>query len=397
MLAGMFMMLYSCVKEYWPDLDSSSENLLVVDGKITNDPGPYTVILSRSSSVQNPKFIPVTNALVFIISGSGAQELLTETSAGVYKTSENGIQGVIGQKYKLHVATSDKVYTSEFETLLPPVGLSSVTYKDETQIVGNTSHEEERGYQFYLTTEIAASDNNYYFWELEETFEYHSAYDIHFYYNGILLPPDEDHPLGLQTTINPDTLFFCWKTDHLKERYTYNTEHLSTPVLIEFPLHFIPLYDERLQVKYSLLVKQYTVSRKAQTFYKALVEQNSNQDGLITRQPYQVRGNMRNTKDATEPVLGYFMTAGVSDGPRIFVDAPLIHNPGCIWDTVTWHIQRYIDIADQDEWPLYFTYVYFDNPIDPLGEEIEALALMHKHCMDCTLKGGVAIKPEFWK
>jgi len=396
--SGMLILMASCVKEYWPDIDGGSDNLLVVDGKITNAPGPYTVKLSRSSPVQQPAFIPVTNATLIILDDKGNQEHLTEISPGVYQTAENGIQGVVGRKYKLHIITKEaKAYESDFEEIMEPVGLLSVSYKQEYQVAGNTSSEEEQGYQFYLTTEMAINDNNYYFWELEETYEYHSAYNIRFYYNGTLLPPDENHPLGLQAVDNPDTLYYCWKTDLLKERFTYSTENLSVPVVVEYPLHFIPFYDERLEVKYSLLVRQYTVNNKTQKFYKALVDQNSEQDGLIINQPYQLKGNMRNIKDPEEAILGYFIVAGVSEGPRIFVNAPLLVEKGCIYDTVSWHIQRYIDVTKPEEWPLYFTYVYFENPNDPFGEEIEALAQLHQYCMDCTLKGGVAIKPDFWQ
>ena len=58
MIAGMVVLTSSCIKEYWPKLESGGENLLVVDGQITNAAGPYTVKLSRSSSVQSPEFIP---------------------------------------------------------------------------------------------------------------------------------------------------------------------------------------------------------------------------------------------------------------------------------------------------------------------------------------------------
>jgi len=391
------IILSSCIEEYWPDLKNGSDNLLVVDGMISNAPGPYTVKLSRTSSIQNPEFIPVKNAMVYIIDESGTQELLNEISEGVYQTSENGILGVIGQKYKLYIRVSGKAYESDFQEILDPVRVASVNYQQDYQIVEPGSNEEVVGYQFYVSTKMAMNEKNYYFWEMEETFEYHSAYDIRFYYNGILGPPDEDHPMGLQRTYNPDTLFFCWKSDYLNDRFTYSTEYLTEPVIIDYPLHFIPFTDERLQVKYSLLVKQYTISKNAYIYYKALVEQNSDQDGLITTQPYQIKGNIRNIKDPNEIVLGYFFSAGVRNGPRIFVEAPEPLYKGCIWDTVPWHIERYINTADPSEWPLYFTYMYFENPDDPFGEEIEALALMYKHCLDCTIWGGVAIKPYFWE
>jgi len=393
----LLSILSSCVKEYWPKLDEGSDNLLVVDAKITNEEGPYTVRLSRSSPVQSPEFIPVTKALVVIFDANGQQEVLSEIEAGFYQTDPLGIRGVIGHSYKISITTnSGETYESEFEVLPEPVGLKSIDYKQENQVVGNTSDIEEPGYQFYLTTDMGSAKDNFYFWEMEETYEYHSAYKVLFYYDGEFVTPDESHPLGLKRTINPDTLFACWKTGNLMERYTYSTQFLSSPIIENYPIHFIPFSDERLQKEYSVLVKQLTVSRGSYSFYKALEEQNANQGGIITSQPYQVRGNVKNIIDPEEGVLGYFTVAGVAYGPRIFVKAPQYYQLKCGFDTLTYNIQRFISKSSPSIWPLYFTYVYFPNPDDPMAEAIEALALVHQDCLDCTKKGGVATKPDFW-
>lgn len=397
MIFVIHLLMSSCIKEYWPDLKDGSDNLLVVDGKITNEKPPYTIQLSRTSSLQNPEFIPETGADVYIVDITGMQEYCQEISEGIYQTSGNGMQGIVGNKYKLFVQTkSGSVYESEFEELLAPVGVNSVTYAEETHYVENTGNQQQKGYQFYITTDVAPADDNYYYWELEETYEYHSAYNIIFYYNGFYVPPDAAHPLGLPRTINEDTLYYCWKTALVKERFSYSTEYLNTPVIENLPLHFIPFGDERLQQKYSLLVKQQRISSEAYNFMKALEEQNSDQGGLITSQPFQVRGNMRCKSNQEETTLGYFMAAGVSDAERIFVKAPYYYHLQCGADTSTYNIKRYIEISKPDIWPLYFTYVYFPNP-DPMGEAIEALALVHQDCLDCTKRGGVAVKPDFWQ
>ncbi len=49
----------SCVDEYWPDLGSKYNKLLVVDGLITTDPGPYLIKLSTSTSVDQPALYSV--------------------------------------------------------------------------------------------------------------------------------------------------------------------------------------------------------------------------------------------------------------------------------------------------------------------------------------------------
>lgn len=398
LLILLIIMMASCIEEFWPDLGDNTDNLLVVDGRITNDPGPYTVKLSRSSPLQNPEFIPVIGATVTITDDTGIQEVLKEISDGVYETSETGIQGVVGRSYKLTISTKSGVaFESEYEMIPDPVGVVSLDYKEEKKVVDNTSNTEEDGYQFYLTTDMAPSKNNYYFWELEETYEYHVAYRALFYYDGTYVTPDVAHPLGLHRTLDTDTLFTCYKSGTLKERFTYSTEYLTVPVIENLPLHFIPLTDERLYEKYCVLAKQYTVSKGAYNFMKALENQNANQGGLITVQPYQIVGNISNKKNPDEPVLGYFVAAGVADGPRTFVPAPYYHNVSCGWDTLTYNIRNYIQMSRSDDWPIYFTYVYFPNPDDPYGEAIEALALVHQHCLDCTLKGGKTEKPDFWR
>ena len=44
-------------KKYWPELDKY-EDVLVVDGMITNKPGPYTIRLSISAPIDSAEFIP---------------------------------------------------------------------------------------------------------------------------------------------------------------------------------------------------------------------------------------------------------------------------------------------------------------------------------------------------
>ena len=74
----MVLFSNSCIDEYWPELDKY-ENLLVVDGYISNEPGPYEVKLSLSSKVDQLTTNPVPNATVIIMDDQGVSEVLTET------------------------------------------------------------------------------------------------------------------------------------------------------------------------------------------------------------------------------------------------------------------------------------------------------------------------------
>lgn len=391
----------SCVEEYWPEIITNNIQTLIVDGRISNFPGPYTVNLSSANSINDTAQIHISSAKVTIIDSNGEEELLSETSPGIYKSSPNGMQGIVGHAYKIKIILdSGKHYESEFEELLEPVEVDNVKVEESLQYATNSLEEDIEGYQFYVDTKKANSIKTYLFWEIEETYEYHSDYKIYFLYDGKEYPTSKMNVLGLAQTINRDTLFYCWKTQTIKERFIYNTEYLSNPEIVNKPLHFVPFKDERLHYNYNILVKQFTISENAYTFLKKLEQQNNNEEPLFTAQPFQIRGNVSNIENRAEPVLGYFMVASGNLGPRISATAPsrIRHNTNKAFaDTLMTKIQYTINNALPSELPIYFTYIYYDVVAGPDSEVVsEIIAYVNQECLDCERKGGVAIKPEYW-
>ncbi|NOX47147.1 MAG: DUF4249 family protein [Chlorobi bacterium] len=91
----MILLLVSCEERYTPELNGNYQNVLVVDGKITNGAPPYTVKLSVSSNVEDPQYIALSGYEVKIMDNVGSIEILSETEDGTYMTSESGMQGVM--------------------------------------------------------------------------------------------------------------------------------------------------------------------------------------------------------------------------------------------------------------------------------------------------------------
>ena len=208
----------SCVENYWPELAPEYEKILVVDGTITNLPGPYEVKLSLVSHVQDPEFIPYSRCRVMITSDKGEYENLFELSPGVYSTSTYGIQGACGVSYKLTIITpTQEVYVSDFETMAFPTGIDSiyteVDYKQHPDLNRNII-----GLQFFVDTQTAESDSTYFFWDLESTHKYKSNYRINYYFDGHLNP---FYP--------SDSLNTCYQTKKTEGIYIFNTSILSDP------------------------------------------------------------------------------------------------------------------------------------------------------------------------
>jgi hypothetical protein len=369
-----FVFLTSCVEEYWPEV-TKYENLLVVDGGITNLPPPYEVKISKSSPIDSAAYIPYGGCTLTIVADNGESEILTETSTGSYTTSTNGIHGITGVSYKLIVKTPEgKEYESVYEKLKTSVEIDSVYAEVEYHDNGDYNHP-LAGYQFYLDTKEAAIDTNYYLWKLESTYHYQSDYYIRWYYTNRLY------------FFNPiDSLYNCWRTSSNRNIYTFNTSSLQGNQLEHFPLNYVNTQGRELTIKYSLLVKQFTISRQAWKYWSAIEEQNSEQGSLYSHQPYQIRGNLKSTDDDDEPVLGYFMVAAVHS-KRVFVkriDAPFYYSQ-CVFNE-GW-MKAYVDLGMGGPYsnPQYVVLVDGKRGV------------AHEDCVDCTQKGGTTVKPDFWE
>lgn len=117
--------LAACEKEITVDLNTA-ETRLVIDGAVTNEPGPYTVRISRSVGFSESNTFPaVSDALVIIEDDLGTSDTLTEAGPGRYLTSR--ITGQPGRTYHLRVEVEDQWYYAS-STMPSFVPLDSVRF-----------------------------------------------------------------------------------------------------------------------------------------------------------------------------------------------------------------------------------------------------------------------------
>lgn len=366
----------SCIDEYIPEI-TAYQNLLVVDGMITNGPGPYKIELSLSSDVNSPEFIPYKNCSVSVLNNHGEVINFTEISDGVYESGVNEQAGIIGDSYKIKILTpSGKHYESEFDELKQATTIDSVYAEVETKIDAVSGYE-YFGYQFYVDTKDAIEDVTYYLWRLEQTYQYNSDFTIKYYFDGDLIP-----------FIPTDSLYTCWLTEKVKNIFIQGTGNISDPNLVKYPLNYVSTETREISVRYSLLASQLTIGETAYRFWQDVYDQNAGEASLYTTQLFQIRGNIKNINDLEEPVLGYFTVAGI-DKKRIFVDRPLENIPFnysiCEISEGDRDAFKYIRWTDKNTWPLYVC-----------RDENFVTALPHQACLDCRQKGGTINKPDFW-
>jgi len=111
---------------------------LTIEGNLSDKPGPYYVILTKSRLYsENNSFTGLSAATVTLTDDAGNTDTLTEAVAGLYLT--NSIQGTVGRTYHLQVNVDGITYES-FSKMQPPVDIDSLVLTTETNFRGEVKN-----------------------------------------------------------------------------------------------------------------------------------------------------------------------------------------------------------------------------------------------------------------
>jgi hypothetical protein len=174
------------------------------------------------------------------------------------------------------------------------------------------------------------------------------------------------------------------------------TENLTQDVIKDLPLHFVDNKTMRLSARYSLLVKQYAISKTYYQFLKKVKEVNQTSGSLFDPIPNEIFGNVRSSDGKDLPVLGYFSVAGVAE-QRTFIeriDVPRIavpFSPRCVNDTISYNFRTlYSKVGNANGRLEVYDYLYND-----FGN-ITGFVISEKSCTRCAETGATNQKPDFW-
>ena len=119
---------FACKKVVTLDL-STAPTTIVIEGNVSNQPGPYLVSITKTVGFYNSNVFPQVSGAVVKITDStiGVTDSLTENpiGSGVYSTSK--LVGVIGHTYQLDVISGGKEYKAS-STIPQVVNFDSLTF-----------------------------------------------------------------------------------------------------------------------------------------------------------------------------------------------------------------------------------------------------------------------------
>lgn len=395
--------LFTCIDPYAPEL-TGYESLMVIDGLISNANSSCTVKLSKTFQDLNSIPLMVSDATVFITDDNGNVSYLINKSNGIYKTDSTQFRGIIGRTYVLHILThEEEEYISEPCLMQPVPDIDSIYYIKDQKLVNNGTENQE-GISIYLDSKKADNDK-YYRWTFEETWKFKVPNPKLFDYIKGYSPDD---PL---ITPVADIKEFCWKQSKSDEILIRTISEGQAQRIMKQPITFIATgKTDRLLIQYSILVKQYSISKNGYEFWNNLSQVNKAGEDIFAKQPYAVVSNIHSTKNPKERVLGFFQVSAVSQ-KRIYIyykdvaqmglpvytykcktweyrpsdfDPPR-PDPPKTWDDVYWYM---CIISD---------YTFIEPKYNGAGSLIlSKLVFTRPECANCELSGSHT-KPDFWK
>lgn len=169
----------ACVDRLDFDVELKSNFPIVIDGYISDQPGPYTVNVNYAFDIESKasQKTPITVKGIVLSDNLGNAEQLREVSKGVYQTRPDGLRGIVGRVYKVSVELlSGEIYESTPDTLLAGGDIDSLYAKYENE--ADLNGVQEDSYQFFINTRLTELTGIRYKWSMMATFQAETRPDL---------------------------------------------------------------------------------------------------------------------------------------------------------------------------------------------------------------------------
>ena len=322
----VFLLIFSLVKcqdVYVPkDLDHDDQ-ILVINGGITNDGGPHKVTIAWATPFFESVPSYVSNATVTVEDGNGQIYPLSEQEPGRYYSSENSLVGKPSQSYKLIVVLDNGAhYESEMVTMSNPyVGNLYAEPGKKGYLSENSegvfSEEVYQGLYVYTDMNIETQEKQYFRFESlvaeQSVFYYDTSYvknapPIYITVRCIDVTNLNSYP-EVKATIKDGERQIVKKKPLGFIPYQRKTKYYNWPYVFgEDTIYSTRGFLSSLN-GWVVTVNSYTVSDQEYTYYSKVREQLTATNQIFDPLPSSLRGNIKCISNEDETVFGFFSVA----------------------------------------------------------------------------------------
>jgi len=368
----VFLLSTGCRDPYRPDIVTKAPNYLVIEGVLNAGQGGTSIRITRTTQMDRLSAIAgEANAMVTVEGKDNSSIPLSYQGNGLYAHPDLNL--VTDNEYRLRIKTSDgKEYLSAYVVakITPPI--DSVGWKQTPAGVNIT-----------VNAHDDAGNTRYYRWEYEETWEIHTYYFSKYIYYG---------PRQIRRRVMPaEDVSTCWRTKSSSNILVGTTARLESDVISQMPVTGFLNGDDRLSVRYSIMVRQYALDKAGYEFFDLLRKNTESIGTIFDPQPSEITGNITCVSDPAEPVIGY-ITASSIEEKRIFINSSEVPD---------WRFPQVCEVQNvtPDSIFYYFEilgYSPYEAELHPITQQPVLYYGSYADCVDCTKRNGTTTRPSFW-
>lgn len=366
-------MLVGCRTPYEPEVPASELKVLVVEGYLDTEGLRSELKLSRTAPLGTESaFIPESLAKVVLKSTGGQVFSLTETGSGIY-VFERDIDEKQNYVLEIELRSGQRYVSEQMQPIVTP------------EIIDAGFKRDEQGVEVYVSTQGNANADDF-LWTFEETWIYRPRIRSPYIY----VPELKD----VRERSDAEQNSLCFKTQPSPGILLETSSRFRDQVVFQKTITEIPVGDERIMERYSILVSQKGLASKDVSFWEILKKNTEDIGSIFSPLPSLIGGNIKSLDASKNPVIGQ-VSLGVIRQKRVYIN---------LADVSPWNYldPKFNDCFIGEEAVFRSDYqAIFGNgsvvPARPLmaGTTIVGYYPSSKRCTDCSLYAS-KIKPSFW-
>ena len=373
LVIALLGILMGCRTPYDPELPATELRLLVVEGYLDTEGLKSELKLSRMVPLSASQTMqPELGAKVTLKGPTGQSYSLLEKGAGVYLFERNIDESQI---YTLEIVlkSGERYLSKSLKPIITP------------EILGSGFKKDQEGVEVFVTTQGTPNADDF-LWTFEETWIYRPRIRSPYIYVPELRDVRE------RTEAEQNSL--CFKTQPSPNILLETSSRFQDQLVFQQTITEIPLGDERIMDRYSILISQKGLSSEDVPFWEILKKNTEDIGSIFSPLPSLIGGNIYSLDQGKNPVIGQ-VSLGVIRQRRIFIDLSEV-SP---WNYLD---PKFNDCVIGEEAVLKKDYqTIFGNgavlPARPLmvGTTIVGYYPSARRCTDCSLYAS-KIRPAFW-
>lgn len=307
------LMLVQCEDYYVPEIEEMPR-ALVVEAMLTDEPGYFSVRLSRTSTFDGRSYsYTERNARMYLWSMENESYNFFEQSAGMYRTHDS-VFTKPGHHYLLWIETQNgEIYRSETQVMPEKTPIQQIELSDSVFREVNYNYWGEpyvrdfEGIYFSVLPEMPTNTDVGFLYQWKSLINYHV------------------HSAELPLEFN----YYCWKKVSSNTIYVYDYyQGLSGNTLLLDNLHFLsyynispePLDSSRFEgtvqqaISHSIYykLKQHTINSDAAAFWRSVKKQSEASGKLFDPVEEELSSNIYCESNPDICAHGYFYTAATT-------------------------------------------------------------------------------------